>query len=273
MSRQAELADLEKMEDLIDQVLITLDFMIVWSDTLLPNVDKVAQLFYEILRADDTLTKLGNLTISGGRSSSWNGNQSTATTPPATASATMPTTTMATTQAVTVSSPRVGGASPGPLSPSGGPVSGGATSHSASSSQPSSLMINGKMNKSSSGLSTPKSPGGGAGPFSPFLHQHPPEPTGPASQSVKNLNVVKSHFGGRLEDFKEKNGGSGVVLESYQILNIIKSSMEGLDLRESMALESGGISKYSESEHQEYFVEFVHIAMTDVLSSLKTPVL
>lgn len=178
VARQVELADLPGIDDLIAQVLLTLDFAIVWADVILSDMQAISQLLYEILRADATLTKLGALT-------------SVACTPP-----------------VVPPSPRLGTSSP-------------------------SIRRN-----SSSGFTTPKSPSLSATPtFAASMS--PLEPTGPAADSIRNLAVVRSHFGGKIEDVREKQGGRSV--DSQQILNIIKSSMDGLDLRESMALEEVGM--------------------------------
>lgn len=178
VARQVELSDLPGIEDLIIQVLLTLDFAIVWADVILPDMEAISQLLYEVLRADVTLSKLGALT-------------SVAATPP-----TIP------------PSPRLGTTSP-------------------------SIRRN-----SSSGFNTPKSPSLSAS--STFANgMSPLEPIGPAADSIRNLAVVRSHFGGKIEDVREKQGGRSV--DSQQILNIIKSSMDGLDLRESMALEEVGM--------------------------------
>jgi hypothetical protein len=178
VSRQVELSDVPGVEDLISQVLLTLDFAIVWADVILPDIDAISQLFYEILRADVAITKLGALT-------------STVPTPP-----TIP------------PSPRLGTSSP-------------------------SIRRN-----SSSGLTTPKSPS--LSSTSSFTNGLSPlEPIGPAADSIRNLSVIRSHFGGKVEDCRERSGNKAV--DSQQILNIIKTSMDGLDLRESMALEEVGM--------------------------------
>lgn len=178
VTRQVELSDLPQIEDLINQVLLTLDFAVVWADVILPDMEAISQLLYEVLRADVTLSKLGSLT------------SKVPETPP-----------------IVPPSPRLGTSSP-------------------------SIRRN-----SSSGLTTPKSPSLSSSPA--FLSSMAPlEPTGPAADSIRNLSVVRSHFGGKIEDVREKNGNK--VIDSQQILNIIKSSMDGLDLRESMALEEIG---------------------------------
>lgn len=181
VARQVELSDIVQIDDLTNQVLLTLDFAIVWADVILPDIDAISQLLYEVLRAEVTLAKLGALT-----------SKVAASTPP-----------------VVPPSPRLGTSSP-------------------------SIRRN-----SNSGLNTPKSPSLSASPFPPSMS--PLEPTGPAADSIRNLAVVRSHFGGKIEDAREKNGNKAV--NSQQILNIIKSSMDGLDLRESMALEEVG-SRY-----------------------------
>lgn len=173
VARQVELSDLPGIEDLITQVLLTLDFAVIWADVILPDMEAIAQLYYEILRSDNTIIKLGTLI-----------SLSNAPVPPP--------------------SPRLG-----PGSPS-------------------------VRRNSSSGLSTPKSPSLPTTPSFGF-----PEPSGPAAESVRNLGVVRSHFGGKLEDYKEKTGSSTV--ESHELLAIIKSCMDGMDLRESMALEEVGM--------------------------------
>lgn len=180
VARQVELSDLPGMDELINQVLLTLDFAIVWADVILPDMEAIAHFLYEVLRADVTLSKLGALT-------------SVAATPPA-----------------VPPSPRLAATSP-------------------------SIRRN-----SSSGFTTPKSPSLSASPaFGNGNGMSPLEPTGPAADSIRNLSVVRSHFGGKLEDVREKNGNKSI--DSQQILNIIKSSMDGLDLRESMALEEVGM--------------------------------
>lgn len=197
VSRQVELSDLPFMEDLIDQVLLTLDFAVVWADVILPDGDAVAQLFYEILRAEDSISKLSTLTSLGS--------------PPAI-----------------------------PVSPRLGPTA---------SPSPGSRSL---------GTSTPKSP-----LQSSFFTFASEQPKGPVAESVRNLGVVRSHFGGRVDDYKEKfNTGN---IEAHQILNIIKSSMDGLDLRESMALESGGMARFTESNHEKFFQELTQQVCLDVL--------
>lgn len=178
VARQVELSDVAGIDDLISQVLLTLDFAVVWADVILPDMDSIAQLLYEILRADTTIARLGNLMTS-------------ATTPPV----------------LPPVSPRLGPSSPTLRRSSG------------------------------SGFATPKSPALTTPPtFSAAMS--PFEPSGPAAESIRNLSVVRSHFGGKVDDFRESNGGN---VDSYQITNIIKSTMDGLDLRESMPLEEVGM--------------------------------
>lgn len=228
VARQVELSDLPQIDDLINQVLLTLDFAIVWADVILPDMEAISQLLYEVLRADVSLTKLGSLTSKA------------VATPP-----------------VVPPSPRLGASSPS------------------------------IRRTSSSGINTPKSPSLSSSPS--FLSSTSPfEPTGPAADSIRNLSVVRSHFGGKIEDAREKNGNKAI--DSQQILNIIKSSMDGLDLRESMALEEVGIRcvhsilfrthvsekakgadsslpnrRYSESELEAFFSELVPIVAKDIL--------
>lgn len=168
-----ELSDLPGIEDLIAQVLLTLDFAVIWADVILPDAEAIAQLYYEILRSDTAITKLGTLI-----------SLSNVPLPPP--------------------SPRLGPASPS------------------------------VRRNSSSGISTPKSPSLQSNPNFGF-----PETSGPAAESVRNLGVVRSHFGGKIEDYKEKSGATTV--ESHELLAIIKSCMDGMDLRESMALEEVGM--------------------------------
>lgn len=151
-----------------------MDFAVIWADVILPDSEAIAQFYYEILRADNTIIKLGTLI-----------SLSNVPLPPP--------------------SPRLGSSTP-------------------------SIRRN-----SSSGVSTPKSPG---------LHSSSsfglPEPAGPASESVRNLGVVRSHFGGKIDDYKEKTGAS--TIESHELLILIKASLDGMDLRESMALEEIGMT-------------------------------
>lgn len=179
VARQVELSDIAEVDDLIAQVLLTLDFAIVWADVILPDAEAIAQLLYEVLRAEVTLSKLGSLTTS-------------ISTPPA----------------VVTASPRLG-----PTSPS-------------------------IRRNSSSGLATPKSPSLASTPtFAAAMS--PLEVRGPVADSIRNLSVVSSHFGNKVEDCREKSRSA--IVDSQQILTIIKSSMDGLDLRESMALEEIGM--------------------------------
>ena len=177
VTRHVELSDLPGIDDLVTQVFVTLDFAIIWADVILPDVDAIARLYYELLRSDNTISKLGNL----------------AAPPP---SLTIP-----------PPSPRLG-----PGSPS-------------------------MRRHDSSGHNTPKSPGLQATPSTTSFG--PPEPSGPAEQSIRNLAVVRGHLGEKVEDFKEKSGSP--IVEAHQVLAIIKSSMDGMDLRESMALEDMGM--------------------------------
>lgn len=192
VARQSDLSDLSGIEDLITQVLLTLDFSVVWADVILPNNEAYARFLYEILRAEDTLTKLGTLTT-------------LANTPP------IP------------PSPRLGPAHP--------------------SERRKSMTYPSPTNGSAPSSPTPKSPtlstanSGFAAMLSPNLGST--EPTGPAADSVRNLGVVRSHFGGKVDDFKEKSGLH--VVGTDQVMELIRSSMDGLDLRESMALEDGGM--------------------------------
>jgi hypothetical protein len=41
--------------------------------------------------------------------------------------------------------------------------------------------------------------------------------------------------------------------------------MDGLDLRESMALESGGMKRFNESSHESFFQELTQQVCVDVL--------
>lgn len=189
------------MDALVVQVFITIDFAVVWADVMLPNLDAMALLYYEILRAEDTITKLGKLATLAH-------------------------------------------------------ISNTPTWLRSEPSKPS------RRSSSGSGLVTPKSPTSQA--FHSFpLNFSTPEPTGPASESMRNLDVVRSHFGGKIADFKEKNGTT--IVEAQQVLDIIKSSIDGLDLRESMALEEGGTRRYTESEHKIFFAELVRVVSDDVL--------
>lgn len=168
-----ELCDLPGIDDLTTQVFLILDFAVIWADVILLDSEAIAQLYYEILRADNTIINLGTLI-----------SLSNVPLPPP--------------------SPRLGSTTP-------------------------SIRRN-----SSSGLSTPKSPA-----LQSTSSFGLPEPSGPASESVRNLGVVRSHFGGKLEDHKEKTGAQ--TIESYQLLAIIRTFLDGMDLRESMALEEVGM--------------------------------
>lgn len=161
------------MEELINQLILTLDFGIVWADVLQPDADAIAQQLYEVLRADEYLTKLGKIA-----------NPAIPTTP-------------------RLPSPQFG--------------------------TPRRISMSGSL--------TPKSPTLGSMPCpSPRLA---PEMSGPSAQSVRNLAVIKSHFGTQLDNYQERHGITH--LDEDQVMSIIKSSMDGLDLRESIALEDAGM--------------------------------
>ena len=180
VSRQQEL---ESLPELATQLILTIDFSIVWADVLLPSAEAVALQLYEVLRAQETLTHIGNIVT-------------LANLPPA-------------------PSPYLGP----PMSPT--TSTGRKTSYSGAS-----------------GATTPKGPSNlQRMSFSAMLSQA--EPRGPAAEGIRNMAVIKSYFGEKIEDLREKQHLD--VLEENQVLSIIKLSVDGLDLRESMALEDVGM--------------------------------
>lgn len=57
------------------QILVTLDFACVWSDSLFPHAKDSTMLFYEVLRAEHVIKDLGDLTgFSGIQTSPRKGN-------------------------------------------------------------------------------------------------------------------------------------------------------------------------------------------------------
>lgn len=61
------------------QILITLDFACVWSDSLFPRAKDSTMLFYEVLRAENVIKELGDLTgFSGIQTSPRKGNSASA---------------------------------------------------------------------------------------------------------------------------------------------------------------------------------------------------
>lgn len=206
VSRHSDICDSPGFDDFSAQLLLTLDFLAVWADVILPNTDAVVQLFYEILRSQESLTKLGNLITSANQ-------------------------------------PQM------PLSPRLSPTSP-------------------TIRRSGSGFNTPapRSPTFATAPT--FLSMiTPQEPCGPAAESIRNLNVVISHLGGKLEESKEKSSNN---VDAEQLLEIIKGSMDTLDLRESMALEDIAVRKFTEQDHKKFFADLIQVVTKDILEMTRT---
>ena len=174
-ARQVDLCDVLLMEDVVEQLLLVLDFALVWSEALLPGPEDVAKQLYEFLRAGTDIAKLAAIAN-----------------PPALA----------------------------PLSPRLYSPNGFGT--------PSKSGTNGTLTPKSPSLSTPLA--------SPRL---PAEPSGPTAQSVRNFAVLRTTFRDKIDDFREKN--SLEFIEEHNVMDLIRASMQSLDLRESNALEQGGM--------------------------------
>jgi len=151
------LKSLAQINDLIDAILILLDFGCVWIDFIATSPNASTSLYYELMRAEDVIRQLGNLTD---------------------------------------------------------------------------LISN--LNNG---------------------------PAGPATECVRNLTLVTNHFGQAIE--ARRNQLTGKVIDPDQVLNVIASVAEGLELGESPALED--VRPYSEFDHELFFRELMRSVTNDCL--------